>query len=137
MDGKRRGKGAVRKIDLDAFFQLAEEFAPFLLLLLPGFGLVGPQHFSEIPWAKDRAPFHTAQGLLHPPGFGVDPMRRVHQGIARHGRLAKNRAPHLIRRNEPPRARCRRIRFCDLRKPPTRTIFHNPKMSRTRYVALL
>ena len=98
MNGKRRGKGAVREIDLDAFFQLAEDVAPFLL---PGFGLVGPQHFSEIPLAKDRAPFHTTQGLLHPPGFGVDPMRRIHQGIARHGRLAKNRAPHLIRRNEP------------------------------------
>ena len=26
----------------------------------------------------------------------------MHQGIARHGRLAKNRAPYLIRRNEPP-----------------------------------
>ena len=51
--------------------------------------------------AKDRAPFHAAQGLLHPPGCGVDPMRRIHQGIARHGRLAKNRAPYLIRRNEP------------------------------------
>ena len=25
----------------------------------------------------------------------------MHQGIARHGRLAKDRAPHLIRRNEP------------------------------------
>ena len=25
----------------------------------------------------------------------------MHQGIARHGRLAKNRAPYLIRRNEP------------------------------------
>ena len=98
MDGKRRGKGAVRKIDLDAFFQLAEDIAPFLL---PGFGLVGPQHFSEIPRPKDRAPFHAAQGLLHPPGFGVDPMRCIHQGIARHGRLAKDRAPHLIRRNEP------------------------------------
>ena len=88
----------MRKIDLDAFFQLAKDVAPFLL---PGFGLVGPQHFSEIPLAKERAPFHAAQGLLHPPGFGVDPMRRIHQGIARHGRLAKDRAPHLIRRNEP------------------------------------
>ena len=67
MDGKRGGKGAVRKIDLDAFFQLAEDIAPSLL---PGFGLVGPQHFSEIP------SFHAAQGLLHPPGFGVDPGRR-------------------------------------------------------------
>ena len=51
--------------------------------------------------AKNRAPFHAAQGLLRPPGFGVDPMRCKHQRIARHGRLAKNRAPHLIRRNEP------------------------------------
>ena len=108
--------------------------SPFYTLSLPpGFGLVGPQHFSEIP------SFHAAQGLLHPPGFGVDPgrrrghpprigpsasrlaknrapfltlfqvfqdhgietMRRIHQRITRHGRLAKNRAPHLIRRNEP------------------------------------
>ena len=60
MDGKRGGKGAVRKIDLDAFFQLAEHVAPFLLFLLPGFGLVGPQYFSEIPLAKNGAPFHTA-----------------------------------------------------------------------------
>ena len=51
--------------------------------------------------AKNRPPFHAAQGLLHPPRFGVDPMRRIHQGIARHGRLAKDRPPHLIRRNEP------------------------------------
>ena len=133
MDGMCRGKGAVRKIDLDAFFQLAEDIAPFLL---PGFGLIGPQHLPEIPLAqprapfhtllqpafhpgfflvghedlhgipahahasgraKNRAPFHATQGLLHPPGFGVDSMRRVHQGIARHGRLAKDRAPHLIR----------------------------------------
>ena len=129
MDGMRGGKGAVRKIDLDAFFQPAKDVAPFLF---PGFGLIGPQHFPEIPpfhlvmlsshffrpcvgvlwvhrWepqriltlagrlAKNRAPFHATQGLLHPPGFGVDPMRRVHPGIARHGRLAKDRAPHLIR----------------------------------------
>ena len=67
MDGMRGRKGAVRKIDLDAFFQLAEDIAPSLL---PGFGLVGPQHFSEIP------SFHAAQGLLYPPGFGVDPGRR-------------------------------------------------------------
>ena len=81
----------MRKIDLDAFFQLAEEFAPSLL---PGFGLVGPQHFSQIP------SFHTAQGLLHPPGFGVDPGRRrwEPQRIVMHaGGLAKNRAPfHLV-----------------------------------------
>ena len=137
MDGMRGGKGAVRKIDLDAFFQFAEDITPFLF---PGFGLVGPQHLPEIPLAKYRAPFHTllqpacpsgfflvgcedlhrimthahasgraknrapfhaAQGLLHSPGFGVDPMRRIHQGIARHGRLAKDRPPYLIRRNEP------------------------------------
>ena len=59
MDGKRGGKGTVRKIDLDAFFQLAEDITPFLFFLLPGFGLVGPQHCSEIPRPKDRAPFHT------------------------------------------------------------------------------
>ena len=32
----------------------------YTLSLLPGFGLVGPQHLSEIPRAKNRAPFHTA-----------------------------------------------------------------------------
>ena len=56
MDGMRGGKGAVRKIDLDPFFQPAEDIAPSLF---PGFGLVGPQHLSEIPLAKNRAPFHT------------------------------------------------------------------------------
>ena len=59
MDGMRGGKGAVRKIDLDTFFQLAEEVAPSLF---PGFGLIGPQHFPEIR-VKHRAPFHT---LLQP-----------------------------------------------------------------------
>ena len=86
----------MRKIDLDAFFQLAKDIAPFLLLLLPGFGLVGPQHFSEIPLAKDRTPFHTTQGLFHPPGFGVDPGgRRGHpERIVPHASgFAKNRAP--------------------------------------------
>ena len=78
----------MRKIDLDAFFQLAEEIAPSLL---PGFGLVGPQYFSEIP------SFHAAQGLLHPPGFGVDPGRRrgEPQRIVSPA-VTKNRAPfHL------------------------------------------
>ena len=90
MDGMRGGKGAVRKIDLDTFFQLAEDIAPSLL---PGFGLVGPQYFSEIP------SFHTAQGLLHPPGFGVDPGRRQWEPeriVPPASGLAKNRAPfHL------------------------------------------
>ena len=59
MAGMRGWKGAVRKIDLDTFLQLAEDIAPFHALL-PGFGLVGPQHLSEIPRAKNRAPFHLA-----------------------------------------------------------------------------
>ena len=44
--------------------------------------------------------FHLATlALIQPPG--VQQARgRVHQGIARHGRLAKDRAPYLIRRNE-------------------------------------
>ena len=96
MDGKRGGKGTVRKIDLDAFFQLAKDIAPFLLLLLPGFGLVGPQHFSEIPLAKERAPFHAAQGLLYPPGCRVDPICRRGEPqriIAPAGKRAIDRAP--------------------------------------------
>ena len=133
MDGMRSGKGAVRKIDLDTFFQLAEDVAPFLL---PGFGLIGPQHLPEIPLAKQRAPFHTLLQPACPSGFflvGREDLHGimthahasgraknrapfhlatlvlnqlpgfqqaggcVHQGIARHGRLAKDRAPHLIR----------------------------------------
>ena len=88
MDGKRGGKGAVRKIDLDAFFQLAEEIAPSLL---PDFGLVGPQYFSEIP------SFHT---LLQPAchsGFFLVGREDLH-GIphAHASGRAKNRAPfHL------------------------------------------
>ena len=41
MEGMRGGKRAMRKIDLDAFFQPAEDVAPFHPLP-PGFGLVGP-----------------------------------------------------------------------------------------------
>ena len=90
----------MRKIDLDAFFQLAKDIAPFLLLLLPGFGLVGPQHCWEIPRSKDRAPFHATQGLFHPPGCRVDPFCRRGEPqriIAPASELAKNRAPfHLV-----------------------------------------
>ena len=100
MDGKRGGKGAVRKIDLDAFFQLAKDIAPFLLLLLPGFGLVGPQHFSEIPFAQQRAPFHA---LLQPAfhhGFFLVGREDIH-GIPAHAHAsgrAKNGPPfHLAR----------------------------------------
>ena len=50
MDGMSGWKGAVRKIDLDAFFQLAEEVTPFHSLF-PGFGLVGPQRLPGIPLA--------------------------------------------------------------------------------------
>ena len=127
----------MRKIDLDAFFQLAEEIAPFHSLL-PSFGLVGPQHLPGIPLAKNRTPFHLLMlsshgprplvgvhrvrrrepqriiihagglaknrtpfhlatlALIQPPGL-QQAGGRVHQGIARHGRLAKDRAPHLIR----------------------------------------
>ena len=63
MDGMRGGKGAVRKIDLNAFFQSAKDVASFLFLLFPGFGLIGPQHCSEIPLAQrpnNLAPFHPA-----------------------------------------------------------------------------
>ena len=52
--------------------------------------------------AKNRAPFHLATlALIQPPGV-QQAGGRVHQGIARHSGLAKNRAPYLIRRDEPP-----------------------------------
>ena len=63
MEGMSGGKGAVRKIDLDAFFQLAEEVASFHPLP-PGLFLVGPQHFPGIPRAKYRASFHLAVTLF-------------------------------------------------------------------------
>ena len=51
--------------------------------------------------AKNRAPFHlAAMALIQPPGV-QQAGGGVHQGIARHGRLAKDRPPHLIRRDEP------------------------------------
>ena len=68
MYGMSGWKGAVRKIDLDAFFQLAEDVAPFHTLP-PGFSLVGPQNLPGIPLAKHRAPFHLATlALIQPPG---------------------------------------------------------------------
>ena len=70
MEGMRGGKGAVRKIDVDAFFQLAEEVAPFHPSPQPtshsSFVLVGLEDFHGIPHmhasgrAKNRAPFHLA-----------------------------------------------------------------------------
>ena len=75
--------------------------------LPPGFFLVGPQHLPGIPHAhasgqaKNRAPFHLAAlALRHSPGFQYAG-GGVHQGIARHGGLAKDRAPYLVRRDEP------------------------------------
>ena len=174
MDGMSGWKGAVRKIDLDAFFQLAEEVTPFHSLL-PGFGLIGPQHLPGIPLAKNRAPFHTllqpacpsgfflvgredlhgiphahASGraknrapfhlatlaLIQPPGV-QQAGGRVHQGIARHGRLAKDRAPYLIRRNEPSTGALPSNTILRFEKASHTYHFHSPKMSRTRCVALL
>ena len=60
MDGMSGWKGAVWKIDLAAFFQLAQEVAPFLP---PGFGLIGPQHLPGIPLAKNRAPLSYYVGV--------------------------------------------------------------------------
>ena len=99
MDGMSGWKGAVRKIDLDAFFQLAKEVAPFHTLP-PGFGLVGPQHLPGIPHTKNRAPFHTVSASSHGPRplVGVHRVRRREpQRIIMHaGGLAKYRTPfHL------------------------------------------
>ena len=60
-------------------------------------------HSHACGLAKNRALFHIAalfQMGQHP---GLQQTRgRVHLGIARHGGLAKNRSPYLIRRDEPP-----------------------------------
>ena len=87
--------------------------------------------------AKNRAPFHLATlALIQPPGL-QQAGGRVHQGIARHGRLAKNRAPHLIRRNEPPTGALSSNTILRFEKASHTYHFHSPKMSRTRCVALL
>ena len=147
MDGMSGWKGAVRKIDLDAFFQLPEEVAPFITLLQPAcpsdLFLVGRQDLHGIPHAhasgsaKNRAPFHLAtMALIQPPGV-QQAGGRVHQGIARHGRLAKDRAPHLIRRNEPPTGALSSNTILRFEKASYTYHFYSPKISRTRCVALL
>ena len=178
MEGMSGGKGAVRKIDLDAFFQLAEEVASFHALL-PGLGLVGPPHLSGIPRAQQRAknlaPFHPLPEPAGHSGFvlvgredlhGIPPAHasgrtknrapfhlalfqvshdhgiqqargRVHQRIARHGGLAKDRAPDLIRRDEPPTGALSSNAILRFEKATYTYHFHTPKMSRIRCVALL
>ena len=88
----------------------AKNRAPFHTLPDPachsGLFLVCREDLHGIPHAhvsgraKNRTPFHLATlALIQPPGL-QQAGGRVHQGIARHGRLAKNRAPYLIRRDE-------------------------------------
>ena len=153
MYGMSGWKGAVRKIDLDAFFQLAEDVAPFHTVSASdhlhhqGLGVhpgrrrepqgISPSRVGGLD--KNRTPFHLASlALIQPPGV-QQPGGRVHQGIARHGRLAKNRAPHLIRRNEPPTGALSSNTILRFEKASHtyHLVFHSPKMSRTRCVALL
>ena len=61
------------------------------------------EHSHACGLAKTSVPFHRA-GLFQmgqPPGL-QQAGGRVHQGIARHSGLAKNRSPCLIRRDGPP-----------------------------------
>ena len=120
-----------------------------------GFFLVCREDLHEIPHAhasgrtKNRAPFHlfffffapfhlATSALIQTPGV-QQAGGRVHQGIARHSRLAKNRAPHLIRRNEPPTGALPSNTILRFEKASHtyHLVFHSPKMSRTRCVALL
>ena len=101
MDGMGGGKGAVGKIDLDTFFQLAKEVAKevatFHAFLEPSVhhGLLlgrredfhGISHLHAGGRAKYRTPFHPSAAQAR---------RGVHQGIAHHGGLAKNCTAHLI-----------------------------------------
>ena len=131
MDGMRGGEGAMRKIDLDAFFQPAEDIASFHPLF-PRFSLVGPQHFSEIP------SFHLAASFQLLEDHGIHQARgRMHQRIARHDRLAKDRAPDLVRRDEPSTGALPSNTILRFEKTTYAYHFHSPKMSRTRWVALL
>ena len=127
MDGMGGGKGAVRKIDLDAFFQLAEDIAPFLL---PGFGLIGPQHLSEIP------PFHLVMLSSHflGPFVGVLWVRRrePQRILTPASGLAKYRAPfHLVTLSSHflgPFVRVLWVR----RREPQRIIMHAGELAKNR-----
>ena len=84
-----------------SFYTLSEPAFHHGLFLGCREDLDGIPHAHASGRAKNRAPFHLATlALIQPPGV-QQAGGRVHQGIARHGRLAKDRAPHLIRRNEP------------------------------------
>ena len=81
---------------------------------------ISPSHTGGL--AKNRTPFHLATlELTQPPGV-QQAGGRVHQGIARHGRLAKDRAPYLIRRNEPSTGALSSNTILRFEKTPTRTI---------------
>ena len=58
----------------------------------------------------------------------------MHQGIARHGGLAKNRAPYSIRRDEPPSGTLPSNAILRFEKAANayHDCFHSPKISRTR-----
>ena len=62
----------------------------------------GIMHSHAGGLARNRAPFHLATLALIQPAGLQRAGGRVHQLIARHGRLAKDRAPYLIRRDQPP-----------------------------------
>ena len=87
--------------------------------------------------AKNRAPFHPSVAALfqmgQPPGL-QQAGGRVHQGIARHGGLARNSAPYLIRRDEPPTCALPSNAILRFEKAANayHVVFHSTKMSRTR-----
>ena len=131
----------MRKIDLDAFFQFFEEIAPFHLAAFCSSSGHGPRPLYGLRvLTKNRAPFHLV-ALLHVfQDHGVQEAGRgVHQGIAPRGGLAKNRAPDLIRRNEPPAGALPSNAILRFEKAAHtyHGVFHRPKMSLIRCVALL
>ena len=58
----------------------------------------------------------------------------MHQGIARHGGLAKNRAPYVIRRDELPSGTLPSTAILRFEKAANayHDCVHSPKISRTR-----
>ena len=97
----------------------------------------GITHSHACGLAKNRAPFHPSAAALfqmgQPPGL-QQAGGRVHQGIPRHGGLAKNRAPYLIRRDEPPGDALPSNAILRFEKAANayHVVFHSPKISRTR-----
>ena len=115
------------------FFNRLKTLPPFIRCLL-AFRWLAHNTFLRSP------PFHLANLSSHPL-LHVEGVRQagggIHQGIARHRGLAKDGPPDLIRRDEPSTGALPSNAILRFEKTTHAYHFQRPKMSRTRWVALL